>query len=110
MKGKCLLFNYHQINSKTSGSIQVFLRNEDLHVELLKSVSFSDLPTDLADRWHKLIIKLPESNELKQVIIRGARIANKFSGMAIDDLTIRKCSDLRKLDNSFVIYFVKYYL
>ena len=95
-KGKCLLFQYLPISIQISGYIQVYIRNEDLQMELIKSVNFSDLPTDFVSQWQNLIVKLPDSDELRQIIVKGVKALNTFSGMAIDDFTIRPCSDLSK--------------
>ena len=78
-----------------SASIEVYTSSENLEVELIKEINFSDNPLE-PHLWQSVLVKLPESEKLQQIIIKGIRKKNRFSGMAIDDVTIRPCNDFRK--------------
>ena len=87
--GKCLHLHYEWL---TSGSLYVYLIGEDRQLELITMVS-SDQPGELISQWELLVAKLPASKNLKQIIIMGNRTTNTISGIALDDISIRPCSN-----------------
>ena len=94
---KCLSLRYVQLFAESGGTIEIYLRNEDLEIDLVSKIVFP-LETDFFLNWWRLIvIKLPESQRLHQVIIKAVRDPEVPStGMQIDDITIRPCLDFRK--------------
>ena len=87
--GKCLHLHYEWL---TYGSLYVYLIGEDRQLELITMVS-SDQPGELISQWELLVAKLPASKNLKQIIIMGNRTTNTISGIALDDISIRPCSN-----------------
>ena len=102
-RGKCLQISYLAINDKIWGSIDVYLNDENLEKEFVGNIVFTGLPKLVANRWQSWIIRLPDRDGLRQVVIKGIRTANQYTGMAIDDLSIRPCSDYSEFFKSFVL-------
>ena len=84
------------MNRVVWGSVEVYLRDENLDIEFIKSLTFAGLSSSVAGLWQSWIIRLPDRDGLRQVIIKGIRPANHYTGMALDDLSIRPCSDFSK--------------
>ena len=94
--GKCLLFYFRWIST---GSLEIHLRSEDKHMEKLKEFSSSVQSQQLAGSWHQVFIALPSSRILHQIIVKFVRPEYDSaipSGVAIDDLSVRPCSDFGK--------------
>ena len=85
--GKCLFFNVRWI---TGGSLTIYLRSEDMLLKQIKVLTPTKL---LAGSWERILIALPNSNILHQLIIKFVKFTFTLSGIAIDDLSIRPCSD-----------------
>ena len=86
--GKCLQLHYEWLSV---GYLDVYLVGEDRQLELVTAVSFEQTRESLM--WKTLVAKLPPSENLKQIIIKGNRTTNGTSGIALDDISIRFCSD-----------------
>ena len=48
------------------------------------------------ERWQNVIVKLPNTDGLRQIVVKVIKTIHTYSGIAIDDLTIRSCPDLSK--------------
>ena len=94
--GKCLLFNFHWI---TTGLLEIYLRSEDKRTEKIKELSSSTQSQKLAGSWQQVFIALPSSRILHQLIVKFVK-PKTYSriprGVAIDDLSVRPCSDFGK--------------
>ena len=86
--GKCLQLHYEWLRV---GYLDVYLIGEDRQLELVTAVSYEQ--TRESFTWKTLVAKLPSSENLKQIIIKGIRTTNGTSGIALDDISIRSCSD-----------------
>ena len=107
LQGKCLQLNYMTLDQKTWGSIEVFLSDENLELEFVDRITFASLPQQVATQWQSWITRLPDREGLRQVIIKSIRPANRYTGMAIDDLSIRPCPDFSKFPkimSHFILY------
>ena len=94
--GKCLLFYFRWI---TTGALEIHLRSEDKHTEKIKELSSSTQSQQLAGSWQQVFIALPSSRILQQLIVKFVRPEYDSgipSGVAIDDLSVRPCSDFGK--------------
>ena len=87
--GKCLQLHYQWLSA---GYLYIYLVGEDRQSELIATASFEQFVWSYT--WKMLLVKLPSSNNLKQIVIVGKRTRYGFSGMAIDDIIVRSCSDL----------------
>ena len=95
--GTCLQFKYLQLYDDVEWAIEIYLRNENLDIVLIKTIEYSTSTSfEVARIWQMLFMRLPDSNNLQEVIIKIIRPANEDSGLAIDDFTIRPCSDFSK--------------
>jgi hypothetical protein len=92
--GKCVQLFYQWLYS---GTLNVYLVDEDGKAELVKSVSMSlqaNYTSLLSVKWSVLVVSLPASDYLKQVVIKVTRSPYGQSGVIIDDFNVRPCSDL----------------
>ena len=78
--------------------MDIFLRNEDLDMTLIKTLQYSSsVAFKVAHNiWQLLFIRLPERERLQRIIIKITRPANNATGLAIDDFTVRPCLDFSK--------------
>jgi hypothetical protein len=92
-EGKCVQLFYRWLYS---GTLNVYLVGEDGEADLMKSVSMSAINnyTTPSSKWSVLVVSLPASDYLKQVVIKVTRSLYGQSGIIIDDFTVRPCSDL----------------
>jgi hypothetical protein len=86
---KCLLMHYMWLNI---GSLNVYLVGEDLSRTYITSVGNMN-DTVAGGVWSMLFIALPVKNSLQRVVITGVRTSQGISGILIDDMSIRPCSD-----------------
>ena len=93
VSNKCLLFHYRWVYS---GSMTIFLRNDDRDLEVLTNISSRADVQELSGTWHTLFLRLPLRKNLRQIVFKGNRISGELSGVALDDLTIRPCTDFSK--------------
>lgn len=94
--GRCLQLHY---NFLYKGSLYVYLRNEERLFETLVGTVVSADDADDNSAWRLLFLPLPATKTMQQVIIRAIRsTADEASGtaLAIDDITIRPCTDFRR--------------
>ena len=94
--GKCLLLNFRWI---TFGLLEIYLRSEDKRTTKIKELSSSTQPQKLAGSWQHVFIALPSSRILHQLIVKFVKpetYSRIPSGVAIDDLSVRPCSDFGK--------------
>ena len=90
--GKCLQLHYEWLSV---GFLDVYLVGEDRQLELVTTVSYDQMGESAT--WNMLVAKLPTSENLKQIIIKGNRTTKGISGIALDDITVRSCSDYGNL-------------
>ena len=81
---------------EVTGNIHIYLRNEDLTMNLLKDINLSEQPGDIADKWQSVLVKLTDTDLPKQIVVKFIKAVNNFSGLAIDDLSVRPCPDFSK--------------
>lgn len=96
LNGKCLLLHYQWLYG---GTLQIFLQDEQQAMELVTTVVSSD--KQQVGQWHPLFVTLPVRPGLHQVVIRATRTGlssggNSITGLAIDDLSVRYCTDYSK--------------
>ena len=94
----CLQLKYLQLGDNTEWKMDIYLRNEKLDMTLIKTLQYtssvaSGVLQRALDTWQMLFLKLPDRKGLQQVLVKITRPAGKASGLGIDDLTIRPCSD-----------------
>lgn len=100
---KCLLLHYMWLDV---GYLFVYLVDEDLSKELIALHSNKNA-TLATHTWSTLFIALPTKKSLQRVVIVGARHYDGASGIIVDDMSIRPCSDFSKypinqsIDQSF---------
>ena len=88
--GKCLSFHYRFL---FYGSLIVYLMGEDRVPRSLLSVENNG--GNFVQEWSFALVILPSNNDLQQIIFLGLRsLAYRTSGIALDDILIRPCSDL----------------
>ena len=74
---------YHQILGSTPGTLNLKVRDEDLHQMILHQTQ------KLTAEWIRVYVSLPPG--VHQVIIEGTRAREGSSGLAIDDIRIEEC-------------------
>ena len=94
----CLQFKYTPLYEDVHWIMEIYMQNEELDVVSIKTLQYSEINATVAIvDWQLLFIKLPKSTGLQQIIVKITRRAGVFTGFAVDDFTIRPCSDFSKL-------------
>ena len=94
----CLQFKYTPLYDDVQWIMEIYMQNEELDVTLIKTLQYSKTSTTMAPvDWQLLFVKLPKSKGLQQVIVKITRQAGVLTGFAVDDFTLRPCSDFSKL-------------
>ena len=96
--GLCLQLQYTQLYKNIRWEMEIYLRNEELEMNLIKFLKDSENISEDDAVWHTLLIRLPDRSDLQQLVVKIIRpIGAVDSGLAIDDVTVRPCSDFSKL-------------
>lgn len=98
ISNKCLLLHYMWMYA---GTLQIFVQDEERAMHLVTSVTSSEQP-QLIGQWRTMFVSLPARQGMHQIIIRALRTSDKYgretTGVAIDDITVRYCSDFSKYE------------